>query len=227
MAGEITQEIMGNVAGRMGDPAYDRFTESEILSYINAGFREIVDLCVDRALWQLTYVDETELVAATSTYDLPSDMARPTLLLYKTIPAVLWPHHQLRFLKKPNANADASETAPYWTIWNDDIELFVGSGGVTQDNGDTIELWYIKEPTTVSESVDPELGVWFYNAVETYACSMCWAQGQGDPDQSRRELMHFYAELQRINAHYTAEVPPMDGLPRDPSLAYLFGQAEG
>lgn len=222
MAGEITQEIMANVAGRMGDPAFDDFTEAEVLAYINAGYRKIVDLCVDRALWQLTAVDETLLVAGTSKYDLPSDIARPTLVLYKTIPAIIWSHADMRALKKPNANLGASETTPYWTVVDGDIEVFVGDGGVTQAGAETLDLWYIKEPTTVSETVDPELGKWFQNAVETYAVSLCWSQGQGDSNQSRTELIHFYAELQRINAPYIGIVPPMDGLPRDPQLDYLF-----
>lgn len=214
-AGDTTQNMIATVRHRLGDPGGLRWSEEEIIYYLNATQREVVDLLCDSALYALTDVDSTALVAGTSTYDLPSGFVRQRRVVYKDDDATLWPLEQARALRQ-NAHHEQSETSPYYVIWDGKLEFFVGSGGVTQDNGDTYELWHIEEPTELTTSTDPDFGDHFRNLIEQGAVARALEQGDaGDFERARWERSVFEMLCEIVNMHY-GEVPSFGGIPNDP-----------
>ena len=216
-AGDNTQDMIYTILHRLGDPGATKWNDvTEIVSYINATQREMLDLLSHRALHEVTSIDSTTLVAAQSTYDLPSDFAYALRVIYKSDDAVLWPLEQLRALRQ-NTHHSQSETSPYVVIWDDKLEFFVGSGGVTQTNGDTCELWYIAEPTAVSTTADMDFGNQFRNIIEQGAVARALEQGDaGNYQQAQIERGIFEFLCEMVNMHY-GRVASYGGFANDPA----------
>lgn len=215
-AGDNTQDMIATILHRLGDPGAVQWNDTaEIVSYINAAQRELPDLVSHRALHEITSIDEITLVTAQSTYDLPSDFGYALRVVYKDDDATLWPIEDLRALRQ-NTHHDQSETSPYCVIWNEQLEFFVGSGGVTQTNGDVAHLWYVAEPTAVSTSVDMDLGNHFRNIVEQGAVARALEQGDaGNYQQAQIERGVFEFLCEMVNMHY-GRVASYGGFANDP-----------
>lgn len=215
-AGDITQDMIATVRYRLGDPGGARYSEAEILSYLNEAQRETADSLCDAALWALTRVQSIPLIAGTSTYALETDFLRQSRVLYKGYDATLWPIHDWRAIRD-NAHHETSETNPYYVIWDGkSIEFAVGT--VTQAGSEKAYVWYVKEPTEISLTVDPEFPKHFRNIIEQHAyATALGAAPEADLDARDTEMQIFQFLCNLVNAHW-GHVPAYGGLARDPAI---------
>lgn len=214
MAGEITQDMIATVRHRLADPGGQRYSEAEIISYLNESQRHVVDNLPDGALWALTRVQSITLVAGTSSYALDAAFLRQRRVLYKADDAVLWPIAEIRALRQ-NVHHEGSETNPYYVIWNGKtIEFFVSA--VTQAGSEKAYVWYVATPTDVSLTADPELPNMFRNLIEQRAVATAlMADPEVDFDAAEAEMDVFDFLCEIVKQHY-GPVAPYGGLPNDP-----------
>lgn len=201
----------------LADRAGDRWSDSELYLYLSMAQRRIAAEASIPTLWALTDIDEQTLVAAQSAYALPDDFAYDRLVRYKGIESVRKSKDQIRELVDPNSHVDPSETNPFHVIENDTIVFYVD--GVTQTNGDTFELYYVRTPAAINATTDPELPAFFHNAIIDLA--MHYAHESGD-EPSRAEAQEAYGLEQVVvmNARYHGR-DPYDDIARDASLDVL------
>ena len=211
--GDISKALLATTRARLGDrdPIGGIWSDAEIYAFLNEGFAEMALCLPDGALPQLTKVQSAALVGAQSNYDLPADFLRARLVKYKDIVARHWPA-----LHKEALRADAlivpSETNPFWYLEDNDLYFEVSS--VTQAGAEKYELWYIKRPTAISTSVDPELHVSSFDIVQTYAHSRCM-EPQKAFDMAKLMRAHFDEENYLVALrHQTPEA--FEGIAYDP-----------
>lgn len=215
-AGDITQDMVAVVRHRLGDPGGTQWSEAELLSYLNEAQRQLADDLCDGALHELTFVQSITLETAVAAYSLNSNFLRVRRVVYKADDAILWPIADIRALRE-NAHHEGSETVPYYVVWDGKtIEFFVGTGGVTQTNGDVALVYYIKSPTDMSLSVDMELGSQYRNIVEqrAYATALS-AAPEGDTQTAEIEMQMYDFLVEVINSHWS-DVEAFGGIPNDP-----------
>lgn len=224
-AGDASKKMKAVVLNRVGDKAAVTWSAAEVYLYLNEGFRALANILADAALYELTYVQSAELGDAQANYNLPADFLRVRTVKYKDDWAVQWPVRQLRSINAadPSLLLNPSETNPFYYLADGDLIFAVGSGGVTQGNGDTYELWYIKTPTAITDAVDPELGEEFYDIVEDFAVSRCQEQGLNFEEAAYQMAANLEKAL-LVNARVTSTVEAFDSVPKDPRLAELFQQ---
>ena len=218
MAGEIAQKMKSIVRDRVNDKAGTRWSDPDIYAYLNEGQQALAHYLCDGALWQLTSVEQTDLVDATNNYDLPSDFLRERLVKYKTIVARRWTVEEIDALRA-NPQTAPTEANPFYYIWAGDI--YFPEITVIQTNGDQCEIWYIKQPTDMSDAVDPDFGKQFHNLIEDFAVSRCLEQGDGDFGQAEVQAAHFLEQCLLINSRYRGG-SSFEGIPADPRLSVLI-----
>jgi len=223
-AGDISKTMLSRVRARLGDKAGNTWSSSTLYAFLNDGFRALAQEVPDGALFHLTRIDSQALVGAQSNYDLPTSYLRPRIVKYKTLYAKRWPIRDLQALRT-NTAYTPSETEPYWYIWDNDLHFVVGT--VTQGNGEKYELWYLKQPVTISASVDPELPRQYFLPVETYAVSRALESisgpdetGQGAAAEAKRQMALFHELCFVMALRFRTDVP-YDGTPNDPDLRAL------
>jgi len=215
-AGDLSKEMLARVRMRLGDRAGKIWTsDATIYAFISEGFNVMAHDVVDAALYELMKVQSAVLVGAQDEYDLPSDYLRPRIVKYKGLVAVMWPVDELRGLELTLYTP--AETSPFFYIWDDDLVFEVGT--VTQAAAETYELWYVKTPTAVTTTVDPELGEAFFQPVEDFAVSRCM-ESQQEYGMAAVLMGHFIETCGIINRRY-AGAPAFDGIPNDPRLEVL------
>jgi len=209
--GDNAKDIKATIRARLGDRNGDLWSDAEIYAFVNEGFMELAHLLADNALPHLTKVESDTLVGGTSNYDLPTDFLRARLVKYKGIVATHWPA-----MEKDALRADAiivpSESNPFWYIENNDLYFEVSA--VTQTNGDTYELWYIKQPTTISDAADPDMPEHYWDLVETYAVSRCMEPDKAF-DLAKLFRQHFDEEVW-LTALRHATPETFEGIAFDP-----------
>lgn len=218
MAGEITQDMIATVRHRLGDPGGKRYSDAELLSYLNEAQREVADAICDSALWALTRVQSITLIAGTSSYALAPDFLRQTRVVYKSdsYTAKQWPISEWRALRD-NVHHDASETNPYYVIWDDVVIEFVVDE-VTQAGSERAYVWYVKTPTEMSLTVDMDFPRHFRNIIEQHAyATALGAAPEADLDARDMEMQIFKFLCNLVNAHW-GHVAPYGGLANDPEI---------
>ena len=191
MAGDNSKDIKATVRAGLGDRNGDIWSDAELYAFINEGFREMAHLLPDNALPHLTKVQSANLVAGTENYDLPTDFLRARLVKYKGIVAIHWPALE-RDALRDDAILVPNETVPFWYLENDDLYFEVAS--VTQTGTQKYELWYIKQPVTISDTVDPDLPKPYWDVVETYAMGRAMEPEQRF-DMAKLFRQHFDEEV--------------------------------
>ena len=76
------------------------------------------------------------------------------------------------------------------------------------------ELWYIREPTTITTSIDPDFGSTNRGLVEDFAVVECLRLRQRGAEADRVEAA-YHTRLRIISSRYTGE-KPYEGEPGDP-----------
>lgn len=214
-AGDITDDMVATIRHRLGDPGGLQWDDSELLINLNEALRMLADYLKDGALFALTEVKEQALTTAVNSYALPTDFLRERRVVYIAVPAVKWDLDRLQALSS-NAHYTPAATEPYYLLWDAKIELLVG--GVVQGGTDSVDIWYIKQPTTVTTSVDPEVGRQYRNVLEDMVVEAALSQGEM-PFSEQAQVMHEIAlrQLGQINSHWGA-VPPHGGFANDPEV---------
>lgn len=200
-AGDQSQAMVKGVRYRLGDLGGVTWSDAEIYDYLNDAQLSLAHSIVDGGLWAVTKIGEQVLTAELSDYALPTDFLRDRLLKYKGIPARRQSVRN-REVRRDNAVMVASETSPYYDIHGGKICLDVGA--VTQADGEVYALWYVKQPATMSDSVDPELPSLFFNAMEDFAVSRCLEQS-GVKEIARVQMGDFLEQVGLVNLRYEHE----------------------
>jgi hypothetical protein len=204
------------VRARVADLAGAHWTDAELYAFLNAGFLELAHSLPDAALVGLTEATTGALVGAQNEYDLPSDFLRERLVLYKGKVAVRWMVRETGALISDSLIAGAiSEANPFYRIWDNDVIFKVGT--VTQAGAEVYEVRYIREPTTISSTVDPDLSSAYFNPVEDYAVALCLAEA-GQAGAGAVQRAHFDEFCQLVTAQYSNPDFVYDGIPKDPLL---------
>ena len=210
--GDTSKEMLARVRLRLGDRAGTTWTsDTTLYAFLNEGFMALAQNVADAALYNLKKVQSAALVGGTAYYDLPTDFLRPRIVKYKDIVSIFWPVEEIQALID-NPLYTVSESNPFFYIWDGDLYFEVGS--VTQGGSDTYELWYIKTPTTISASADPDLGQPFYQPVEDFAVSRALEAAQ-EYELSAVMMAHFYEATGLINERYKSS-GAFSGIPNDP-----------
>lgn len=216
MAGELTQEILSVVRARLDDLSGERWTDSELLAGVNAGFLELAHRLPDAALPWLTEEASESLVQGQDAYDLPADLLRERQVLYKGIIAVRWRVAETRALLSDYiVKNTASEARPFYRIFGGQIIFSVG--GVTQTTGAKYTVRYIRVPREVSLTVDPDLPAPFWNAVEDYVVADCLAEA-GQTQLAALHRAHFTEFCKLVTYQWQNPHLVYDGLPADMAL---------
>lgn len=214
--GDNSKDILATVRARLGDRSGAIWSDAELYAFINEGFMELAHVLPDNALPHLTKVQSAALVAGTSYYDLPSDFLRARLVKYKTIVARHWPAQEKEALRD-DAIIVPAETNPFWYI--EDNGLYFSVGAVTQTGAEKYELWYIKVPTTISATADPDLPEHYWDVVETYAAGRAM-EPEKQLDMVKLFRAHFDEEVWLTGLrHATPE--EFEGVAFDPVLDTL------
>jgi len=192
MAGEISKEILAGTRARIGDRSGEIWSDADLYAFLNEAFMEVAMHLPDGALPQLTMVTETSLVAAQNNYDLPATFMRARAVYYKGLWAKHWPSSEKDALRD-DALLVPSETNPFWWLENNDLYVSVGVAGPTQTGTEKVALWYIKQPTVISDSADPELHESLFDVVQTYAHARCM-EPQQEFDVAQLMRSHFDEE---------------------------------
>lgn len=201
----------------LADKAGDRWSDSELYLYLSMAQRRIAAEASIPTLWALTDIDVGMLVADQSAYALPSDFAYDRLVLYKGIESVRKSKDQIRELVDPNSHVTPSETNPFHVIENETIVFYVDA--VTQTNGDTYELYYVRTPAEMTAVVEPELPLHFHNAIIDLAAALAY-EAAGEPDRAEAQEAYGLEQIVHMNARYHGR-DPYDDIARDPWLANL------
>lgn len=218
-AGDNAKIIKATLRARLGDRDGSRWSDAELYVYLNEAFMELALALPDNALPHLTSVDSDTLVAGRNNYDLPSDFLRARLVKYKDIVAKHWPAQEREALRADSLLVP-SETNPFWYIEDGDIYFEVSA--VTQSGAETYELWYIKQPTTISDTADPDLPAHYWDLVETYAFSRCM-EPERNFDMAELMRKHFDEEC-FLTALRHATPEAFEGVAFDPDLDTLKPQ---
>lgn len=217
----VSVELCARVRSLIGEPSTGTWTDTEIYSSLAAAQEDLINCLCDSALFDMSEISETALVAGTNAYDLPDDYVRARLAEYKSIYGKKHPVQWIGALGEGTAAANVhfepSETNPFWRIHNNKIVWSVGS--VTQAASEKYNLWYISSPAAdISGTADPELGTELINMLVWFAVSRCYEQ-RGDFDKAKI-MMGYYDECwSLINKRYRAGVPS-DGLMGDPAVEF-------
>ena len=211
-AGDISKGMLAVVRARIGDLAGTIRSDAEIYGFLNTGFRLLAQELNDAAIPYLTKVQSASLTGAQNAYNLPADFLRERIVKYKGLFARRWRLSETEALRT-HAFIVKSETEPYYRIWNK--ELYFEVGTVSQVNGDTYELWYIKIPTAISAAADPELPKQYFDVVEDLAVSLCMEPGR-QVEAARFFLLEHQRKVDLIDVRFDGG-EPFDDLLRDPS----------
>ena len=212
-AGDISDVILATLRARLGDRDGSVWSDAELFAFLNEGFMEMALHMPDGAIPQLSEIDSTALIAGTSNYDLPTDFLRARIVKYKGIVAKHWPSLEKEALRD-DALLVPSESNPFWYLENNDLYVVVGGSGPTQAGAETVELWYMRQPTVISTTVDPDLHASTFDIVQTYAHSRCM-EPQGDFGMAKLMRAHFVEECDLVTLRWqTPEA--FEGIAYDP-----------
>ncbi len=212
-AGDNSKQIISELRARLGDRSGDIWEDSVLYAFLNECCQTLAQVLPDGAMPDLTAVDQQLLVAAQSSYDLPTDFMRARLCKYKGIVAKHWPSLEKEALRD-DVLLVPSESNPFWYIEDGQLHFLVGSGGPTQSGSETYELWYMKNPATMSDTVDPSFPEHFWDILETYAMARC-QEPIGSFDLARLLRSHFHEECYLIGLRWrTPEA--FEGISFDP-----------
>lgn len=219
MAGTISQAMLATVRDRVADPAGTRYLDAEIYAWLNEGLQAIAHAVADEAMTPLTSVDSTALVTSQNNYDLPSDFMRERLVKLIGVVSRRWQQREWDALSH-NSMIVASASNPFHYIVDDDIRFHAGS--ITQSGTDTCEMWYVKSPTTISGTVDPDLPAPFYNLAEDWAVARCFENARRW-DLASIAMAHFREQCVLVNSVWNGS-GIFDGIPNDPEFSVLRGE---
>jgi len=217
-AGDLSKSLLAQARARLNEPTAQVWQDSDLYAYLNEAQLDLCDqLCV-MALWPVTEITNTTLVAAQSSYSLPSDFLGGIFVYYKDYGAVYWDTLEMGALGEDsataNVNVSPAEDNPYYRIWGNQIIFHVD--GVTQSNGDVFTLFYLEEPTDMGDSTDPSFPKNYAHALVEYAVAKA-RETTEDFKEAHRANQFYLETCSIINARYRG-TEPYEGPVGDPAM---------
>ncbi len=201
-----TQEIIDRVRLRIAEPSVGMITDAEIIEFISLAQRDLIWRLPNAALWCVTTVKETTIVAADEEYTFEGDAAaagfvREISVKWKDNYAKRWEAAHLKKLKSVS-ELEPSETNPFYTILTESIFFHVSAA--TQTNGDVFEIIYIQMPADIEidiTPVGPEFTRAYFPAIEDFVVGQCWEQ-RGNPPASEKAMLRYAEKIVQIRGSY-------------------------
>jgi len=203
----LTQEIIDRVRLRIGEPSVGMITDAEVAEFMSLAQRDIIWRLPDAALWCVTTVKETTIVADQEEYTFEAaDLAatgfvREISVKWKDNYAKRWEAAHLKKLKSVS-ELEPSETNPFYTVLTESFYFHVSAA--TQDNGDVFEVIYIQLPADIDIGgvpVGPEFTRAYFPAIEDFVVGQCWEQ-RGNPPASEKAMLRYAEKIVQIKGSY-------------------------
>lgn len=208
MAGELTAILLTRLRYRVCDVGAARWDDADCYDALSRAQRAVTIDLNDNALWPLANVDETTLTEGVQEYALPDDLLRVRALRYKTGWAQLWDVAHLGVLV-------ADETDPAYVLWNGQVRF---RNVVTQDDGDTYVMLYMRHPADIAATVNPSLPVQYWGLLLEYAAGLLFQGDELLQDVAQRAMQRYQDLVAVVNGVYStpmsAENIPVDARQR-------------
>ena len=198
--GDISKDLLAKVRARVGVPGQEGLLDAHIYAFLNRAQYDIAMSVNDAALPALCELATGTLTA--SRVGLPSDFMRLRLVRVGATPVVakLIKQTELDALAN-NAYYAPTATNPYYHLWYNAtdaaLRLHVELGDAASVAA--YELYYIKMPTDMSDSVDPTFAADLYELRVDYAVKRVresWEQY----DEGVRILEQYARRINTINS---------------------------
>jgi len=206
-AGDITDAMVARIRERIGEVATSGLLDSEIISQLNRAQSHLATHLCDEAMPELKQTVEGNLTASQAT--LPSDFWRERLLTVAGVYA-----NKVNVSELDNIN-DASASNVYYYIWG-----ATGNAVLVVEMGDpastvACKLWYMRYPTTVSTSVDPDFTEPNRWMLEDFAVAECLRMRQRHAE-AETVIARYMTMIRTVNSRYRLG-EQFEGHPGDPS----------
>jgi len=206
MSGLVSVDMARAVRALVGDPAAGWWDDQQIYDFLSEAQRQLADRLPDSAVPELSTIQGRALSPPTASYDLPDDLLRIRLIVYKGKAARQWPLHELGTLSQ----AGASEDAPVFYVWGSQVVFpFVVTAG-------SFYIWYTRRPPDIGGNADPVLGAGHRPVMESFAVSRCWQNIRHETEASWW-MEWFKSQCAAVASRY-GDTPPDDGPAGDPRV---------
>jgi hypothetical protein len=210
MAGEITQALSSSLGIRLEDPGQGTFTELDKIDMLNKAQMQLTDL-LDHA-----YLPELEIVEATLAPSsnvfafgtmTASGLANVPLKGKEGIKAVkVYPggsngkwgtEIDIKDIKaQENQFMVCTDRQPGYYIFAASINVLC-----TTSSGTKIDVYYMKNPPTMSTAVDPAVSASLYGILLCLAEAFCW-NSDAQLDRGKNALAMAMKEIGILNSRY-------------------------
>jgi len=225
MAGEISQDLLARTRTCLNEPAAITWQDSELYRYLVEAQRDLVgERLPDAAVWQCQEIVRGTWTNGVYEYSLPGDFLRARYAaiggasLAAATPAVYISLEEFNAMLANNYFG-ASKTNPFWSVDHNLLKFHTGS-----QNPDVATYWllYVRQPTDLSSTVDPEVARIYEAALVDFAVSRAREQ-QRNFGEAQRMMAHYKARVAAICERYGGEGKAHQGVPGDPAYAKAAG----
>jgi len=145
-AGDISKALLATTRFRLGEPAADRWQDSEIYGWLNEAEMVLAnEEGLDAAMFPLTEICNGVVTTAVFTYDLPADFLRER---YVTLGGVMCQRLETLNLQATLSNIyfTPSKTMPFYSIVGNQIVFMTGS---VDPDSLVYQVYYVRKPMRV------------------------------------------------------------------------------
>lgn len=212
MAGEITTAMLSELGLRLEDAEQQRFTKEFKLTALNRAQVQLANMLHNGYLTELeTNEDIPDIstpegeIALTALNEGDGVLRGGEGILKLSVNAGgngggIWAHELgLQYVKRAeNTFLAGSDSNPLYYVYGSKIVVLMTTYEAT-----TAQVYFLKMPATMSESVDPELNEALYGLILSLAEAICWAM-DAKFDRRTSAINGAYEEIKILNERYTA-----------------------
>lgn len=210
MAGEITQALSSSLGIRLEDPGQGTFTENDKIDMLNKAQMQLTDLLDHAYLPELEVVEATlsptanvftfgTLTASGLTYvPLKGKEGIKAVKIYPGGSNGKWGVEiDIRDIKEQeNTFMACTDRQPGYYIFAAKINILCATS-----TGTKIDVYYMKNPPTMSVSVDPAISSSLYGILLCLAEAFCW-NSDAKLDRGKNALGMAMKEIEILNSRY-------------------------
>lgn len=202
-AGDISKALRDRVRAHLGEPSQEGILSSDIYAFLNLAQHNVVRRLNDNAMPEMCAIATGSL--SSSMAALPATFVRERFVEIgaTNIRARRWDISELDALDN-NTLTEPSSSNPYYFIWYSTgaagLRLQVDVGLPTSTLG--YRLHYVKQPTDMSDSVDPVLSAEKHGLLVSYALWLAWHQLE-EPKEAERQWAEYVKQVNRINSRHS------------------------
>jgi len=201
-AGDIAKSLRDTVRARIGEPSETGVETVDIYAFLNEAVYDVMWRINDGAMPEMT--DLATGTLTNSRVALPATFWREWLVQIGASDYVAqqWDISELDALANNTLTAP-SATNPYYFVWYNvtdaAIRLHVEVGNPADSSA--YDIFFVKTPTDMSDSVDPELTAALHELLVDY-CTMRCREQRGEYGEAERLRRGYIAKIDAINSRY-------------------------